>query len=126
MYNIDYKDESTIGDDLVLWRRVHPTQKIFDDNLGAYRPSSQAFQDATLYGTAMSVNIAGETTKERTLKGFEDHYIVAFTAGFARSLKQGVMRRPLPDEPAHADVFGKKTKSVRKQFANQCSWVVPP
>jgi hypothetical protein len=32
----------------------------------------------------------------------------------------------LDDEPAHALVFGKKTKSIRTKMAKQCEWVIPP
>ena len=30
------------------------------------------------------------------------------------------------NEPAHAEVFGKKTDSVRKRFARAAVWVIPP
>jgi hypothetical protein len=38
----------------------------------------------------------------------------------------GIARDPLPDEPAHALVFGKKTKAVKSRLAKGSSWVVPP
>ena len=35
-------------------------------------------------------------------------------------------RKPLPEEPAHAEVFGGKTKSVKRAFARSSEWIVPP
>ena len=40
--------------------------------------------------------------------------------------EQGVAHDPLPDEPAHGVVFGHKTKSVRKRFALEAEWIIPP
>jgi hypothetical protein len=52
--------------------------------------------------------------------------LASFTAGLARECQQGIARDPLPEEPAHALVFGHKTKSVRKRLAREAIWVVPP
>lgn len=123
----DNEDDAGIPNDKVLWRRVHPAQLTFNANLNRQCPSSQAFQNTS--GTSgMSVNIADETTEGETLKGYEDHFIVAFDAGFVRQLnpKQGVIRKPLPDNAAHAEVTGKKTKGVRRQFSASSQWVVGP
>jgi len=60
------------------------------------------------------------------LGGHEDFALAAITAGLARRCEQGVAREPRPDEPAHGVVFGKKTDSVRKKFARQAEWVIPP
>lgn len=63
---------------------------------------------------------------EDALSGHEDFALASFTAGLARQKKQGVAREPLPKEPAHGVVFGKKTGSVRKNFAKKSVWVIPP
>ena len=68
--------------------------------------------------------LARGRTPGSILAGHHGFGLVSFLAGLARSLEQGVMRKPLPDEPAHAEVFGKKTKRVQRAFAKNCNWVV--
>jgi hypothetical protein len=65
-------------------------------------------------------------TPESVLSGHEGYGLASFTAGLARAKKQGIMRKPLPEEPAHAEVFGKKPRSVKNAFAKNCEWVLPP
>lgn len=60
------------------------------------------------------------------LAGHEGFALAAITAGLARQCDQGVARDPLPEEPAHGVVVGKKTDSVRKRFAKGAEWVIPP
>lgn len=121
----DYEDDLSIVDEELLWRRVHPLQVTYDNNLKRKRPSSKAFQNSS-NGTGMSVNISSETTVADTLIGCEDHLLVVFPTSLARSLGQGVMRQPLPEQPAHAEVFGKKKGSTKNGFAKNCAWVVAP
>jgi hypothetical protein len=125
MADTDVEDDASIDDDVLLWRRVHPAQVVFNENLNSYRPSSQAFCNTT-GTTGMSVNISNETTIEDTLKGYEDHGLVSFETRLARQLGQGAVRKPLPDNSAHAEVTGNKSKSVRKKFSIGCSWIVNP
>ena len=66
----------------------------------------------------------GRPPKEALL-GYRDHALVSISAGLARACQQGVAREPLPQETAHAVVFGNKTQSVRDTFAQQAKWVVP-
>jgi hypothetical protein len=119
------ENDPSISDEVVLWRRVHPDQIVHNNNLNEMRPTSQAFQN-TSGSDGMSVNIADETTTEDTLRGFEDHFVVSLGVGFVRGLNQGVVRKPLEENPAHAEVIGKKTKSVKKKLSDASSWVVSP
>ena len=126
-----YADDPTIADDSSLWRRVPPRHFVLDENLGRMRPSSAAFEDHP-NGTPMSVVLGEEVlnanrSPESVLSGgHEDYGLVSFTAGLARQKNQGIVRKPLREEPAHAEVFGKKTKSVKNAFAKNCQWVIPP
>ena len=126
----DYADDPTILDEDGLWRRIPPRHLIFDENLRCVRPTSAAFEDHP-NGTPMSVLL--EKTILREGRGPEDAVqrhegfsLGAITAGLARECRQRVARDPLPDEPAHALVCGKKTKGVRRTFAKQVEWVIPP
>ena len=48
-------------------------------------------------------------TADSVLAGHDGFGLVSFLAGLARAEGQGIMRMPLAEEPAHAEVFGKKT-----------------
>ncbi|MCK4340105.1 MAG: hypothetical protein KAY37_00085 [Phycisphaerae bacterium] len=127
-----YADDPTITNDAVLWRYIRPEQVVADNNLGCYRPSSACFTDSS-DGTAMSVllaNLVAVSNRHASdlLTGkWHDTYLASFTAGFARNLDLGVTTDPpVPEEPAHAWVFGKKTKGVRSRLAKAAQWVIGP
>jgi hypothetical protein len=120
-------DPSILGDD-PLWRRVHPTQVIFDKNQGVHRPSSSAFADHP-NGTPMSIVLGKDAcakgrTGEDLLVKFDGYSLTAITASVARKSKQIVYRAPVPDEPDHAEVKGVKPKAVQRSFAKLATWVV--
>lgn len=119
-----YEDDPYIDDNEALWRRV-PADQLVRGQEGEVRPSSQAFQNSS-DGTGMSANIAAETTVERTMTGYEEHFLVEFPAELPRRLQQGIMRVPLENEPAHVEIFGNKSKGVRKTFTRECVWVLSP
>jgi len=64
-------------------------------------------------------------TPESVLEGHEGLALAVISAGLARQNKQGVVKDPLPDEPAHAHVIGKKKKASRV-MAKASQWVVDP
>ncbi|MBE3134204.1 MAG: hypothetical protein IMZ55_12065 [Acidobacteria bacterium] len=125
-----YQDDLSIADDAELWRRIPPNWWVWNDNLHQMRPTSQAFGNHP-NGTPMSVVLA-HLLEQRgagpsdVLAGHAGFALASLTAGLARQCNQLVARDPLPDEPAHALVAGKKTGSVRRRFATECRWVVPP
>lgn len=132
------EDDPTISDDVVLWRRITPNSLVPNDS-GGKRISSGAFQNASqdyhnskmaplgyTHSPAMSTNFASKTTIHDILKDDNDNLVVSFTVGFVRKLNQGVLSTPLPDDPAHASVTGKKTKGIKRQFAEGCTWVKGP
>lgn len=125
----DFQDDDAIPDDAILWRRVPPYWVTYDENLGRERPSSQAFQDHR-DGSPMSVFLADDCNgPDEALEGNEGFLLVEFTAGDVRGLdpRQGVVRDPLPDQPAHAHVCGRKTGSVKSTLAKDlATWVVGP
>lgn len=121
-----YTDDQTIQNDDELWRRVPPWWLVSDEMLSQPRISSAAFDDSP-NGSPMSVVLANESRgPESVLEGHKGFALVSITAGLARECSQGVAREPLREEPAHAVVFGKKTKAVQRRFAQEANWVVPP
>ncbi|MEX0866918.1 MAG: hypothetical protein WD030_06130 [Pirellulales bacterium] len=128
MAGSEYVDDQSILDEEELWRRVPPRLIIFDNNLGVYRPTSSAFVDSP-DGSPMSVVMASEAEKlnrtaDSVLIGHEGYSLVSIKVSFVRSLNLGVVRNPLPNEQAHALVFGNKTKSVQRKLAKSAIWVI--
>ncbi len=101
-----------------LYRGVHPDWVKPNGEI-----SSGAFD-----GDEMSVDIAKKTTPERSWNRMRKIQagMASVTVRLARSLKQEVRHHPLPLNHAHGLVVGKKTSSVRKQFARKATWVVRP
>ena len=122
-----YEDDPSIRDDAALWRIIHPLWIVRDDNKRGWRISSGAFDDST-DGSPLSVLLAeiitstGRTADDLLMR-FAGHGLATITAAMARAQRQGVARTPRPDELAHASVFGKKTRSVKRALAQAANWV---
>ena len=126
----EYVDDPSILNEDILLRRIMPDWWRFDQNLNAVRPSSQAFNDHRS-GTAMSVHLLTVLEKHgaeanAVLDGLPGFALAAITAGLVRQWGQGVRRAPLAGDPAHAEVFGKKTQAVRRALARHSTWMVEP
>lgn len=91
-------DDLSITDEALLWRRLHPTWVIANED-GSYRISSAAFKDGN---HEVSVNLAELTTPEETLAGFSQQGIAELQARIPRSLGHALVRDPAPLNPAHA------------------------
>lgn len=123
-------DDPTIDDETSLYRRLHSTQIVWDDNRGRLRPTSNAFKDPNL-----SVGL-GDTmgqlalSPEWMLREDPEHQLGAVTAAIARELKQAVYRDPLVghpkygDDPAHGIVEGRKKGSRANAFVDACELMV--
>jgi hypothetical protein len=123
-------DDPAITNDESLWRRIHPDWVVPDQNRGGVRVSSAAFDDSH-DGSPLSVLLAGVVRAtgrgpENVLVGFLGYALASITAGDARTCGQGVAPTPRSDEPAHASVFGPKTKPIKRQLAKAARWVITP
>ncbi|HMQ14583.1 MAG TPA: hypothetical protein PKC49_01295 [Phycisphaerae bacterium] len=126
MADQSYADDLTIADDAALWRLIHPTWAVVDENRGGLRVSSAAFENSP-DGSPTSILIAEAVFTTR--RGPEDvvhegYGLASLTAGQARQCGQAVARDPLPNEPAHGLLVGPKTKSIRKRLAAAAAWVI--
>jgi hypothetical protein len=119
--DLEFSDDPTIPDDADLWRRILPTAIVFDESTGDQRPASMAFEDHP-DGSPMSVVIAAECAGPGSvLAGHEGFGLAPFKAGLARQCGLGVARDPTPEEPAHAVVIGRETKSISRRLAEAWS-----
>lgn len=125
-----YKDDPSIPDQSDLYRRVHPSQAVFDEKIGEHRPSSAAFKDHP-NGSPMSVNLLcvmqdlNVDPVSYTLSDFPNYYLAIIECGFTRSLNQAIAHEPLQDNHAHGVVFGEKPKKLCRKLAKNCRFKGP-
>ena len=132
-------DDESISNAMELWRLVGPNipingqlmNFIVKDESGKWRPSSLAFQNTT--GTdRLSVYLAdivkATGRNAHSLINEGKPYVASLSAGTVRSapLGQIIIKSPTPDEVAHADVCGKKNKTVREAMAKASAWEIEP
>ncbi len=122
----EYVDDQSIGDDEDLWRRLPAYWVKYDYELQTNRVSSQAFQNSP-DGTPTSVSISSELNgPEELIEEHPGYGIGSLTAGHSRSCGQGIYRNPRPENPAHAYMFGAKTKGNMRCLARGCEIIVVP
>lgn len=118
----DHSDDKTIPDQEFLWRLVDPGRIKWDEDKEGYRPISGVFRDGD---QEMSVNIASLTNIQETLKGAGGPYysIAQFQTALIRSFNCFIVRAPEKNNPSHALVCPKMTKTQAKVLSNECVWV---
>jgi hypothetical protein len=105
---------------------VHPYWWVPDGNLGGRRLSTQAFEDSK-DGTPMSVIIRDQTMDTSSvLRGLPRFGLAAFTAAKARACAQRIIRDPMPEEPAHALVVGRKNPVAKRCLLAAAMLLVEP
>jgi hypothetical protein len=123
---LPFVNDDTVADAERLLRRVPPYWWIYDGNLGCLRPTTAAFDDEEMSVALASSLLECNQALTSVLAGHDQYALVAITAGLARHCNQAVARDPLPDQPHHAVVFGKKPRSVLKTFKRQCVCIFDP
>ena len=108
----------------ILYRRVHPSEIVWDDNDGCPRPGSGVFKDPE-----MSVHLGDVLQDERrapetVLAGKPTHSLVSLTAAFVESEEQEVRRRPIDGDHSHGEVCGEKPRSRRRLFARTAEFAL--
>lgn len=123
-------DDSTIDDETLLYRRLHPTQLIWDENRGRIRATRNAFKD-----TQLSIALGDELEAlgrdpAWTLRVDPQHQVGYFSAAFARAEEQAVWRDPLfehpryGEDPTHGIVEGAKPGARRNIFVDACAVLI--
>lgn len=111
------EDDKSIQDSTRLYRRLHPSQVIWDANERRVRASSGAFRDESL-----SVSLGDELqrigqTPAFALRAHPQHSLGSIIAGLAREEQQALVRTPTEDDPSHGEAIGKKPGACRNRLA---------
>lgn len=117
-------DHPSVQDVTDLYRRVHPTQIVWDENDCCLRPTTAVFRDIEMSVHISDVLETEGRTPASVLETRPHHQLIAVTTGFARSQEQVVTRNPLSDDSSHGNVVGMKPKSRRRQFVRHAKWEV--
>lgn len=123
-------DDASVVDEAELWRRIHPSWIVRDENRSGLRVSSAAFDDSP-DGSPTSILLAQlvhDTGRDETdvLLGFDGYALASLAAAGARGCGHGIARDPLPEEPAHACLLGRKTKSSKRCLSRCSAWAIIP
>ncbi len=118
-------DDVSIGDDERLLHRIRPDDVVVDSVTGQRRPSSATFRSKS---NIISVDLASLTDPNKALEGYPHHTLVEIVVATVRSLGCKVVRDPLPNNSAHALLYGsgpegRMTKAQAKEIVNRCRWV---
>ena len=124
------RDDPTVSDDDALLRRVPPQMILANSSQQDIEVSSAAFSNPS-DGSGMSVIIRSELIAvggrmEDVLTGYEGFGLVSLSAASVREQNQIVVRKPLPDNPAHGEVIGEKTRGVRRAMKRSAIWLIKP
>ena len=120
-------NDNSVSDETLLYRRLHPTQVVWDENRGRVRATTNAFKDPAL-SIALGDELAALGVEPVwVLRMDPQHQLGVFSAGFAQNEEgQTVRRDPLQnherygDDPSHGVVEGPKPKTRRNRFVAVC------
>ena len=114
-------DDSHVGDNETVMRRVTPTELTRHEDEGTIRPSSNAFLQGGPDGD-VSVFLTSETTPAHITQDHPNTYVAITDVGFIRSLELDVVREPIAGEPGHCNIIGRKTPAKRRAIARNSHW----
>jgi hypothetical protein len=125
-------DLDKIPDHSSLLRRIHPNHVIGEP--GARRLSSAAFKDPNMSVDVENMLEASGKDWNFSLRAHPQHWLVRLTAVLMRQNGQSIEHKPVPadpanplaENPAHAEVAGKKTGAISNAFRHAAIWVKKP
>ena len=121
-----FDDDSSISGDENLLRRIPASWIDWDEN-GNPNISSAAFKDEHLSVYLESVMARDGRAPAEAIRNYAGYGLAAITAAHARALNQKVARDPLPEEPAHAIVYGQKKRGgIGGALRDGAFWIVAP
>ena len=117
-------DNAPVHEGMSLYRRVHPSEIVWNENDGCLRPGSGVFKDREMSVHLNDVLQDEGREPDSVLNGKPQHSLVSLTAGFVKGEEQTVHRTPRPDDASHGDVCGSKSQARRRRFARAAQFVV--
>ena len=128
----EHFDDPNIPNAERLFRRIHLTHVVEGEG-GISVVSTAAFRDVELSVNLESVMQGAGRAPEDSLKHNPGDLLMSLTAGLCRDQGQLVGPDPIaedqalgvPAEPAHAYVYGKKSRTVQKALRDAAAWVIP-
>jgi hypothetical protein len=120
----DHFDDPNIPDEERLFRRINLAHIVESDS-GKSGVSSAAFRDPELSVTLEGVMRAAGREPTDSLRAYPGDLLMSIAAGVCRRNGQIVGPDPIPEEPAHGYVFGKKSKSIQRALRDAAGWIVP-
>ena len=109
-----------LADELVVLRRVVAAD-ITTDPDGVPRPVSSAFRQGGPNGD-VSVYLASETTPEFITRYYPEILVAQLTIAQVRSQGLDVVWDPIPRDPGHCNIVGRKTRAVTRNLAEVSVW----
>ena len=120
------QDDISIGNAERLYRRIHRSLLVKDEDTGLARISSGAFKDKELSVHLESVLDEAKLSPESCLRNHNAHKLVSIKAGDARAFNQAVCRDPTAEDISHGLVCGSKnSRKVHEGLRDTASWVIP-
>ena len=116
------RDDASISGNEVVLRRISQRSYIFDENLGRFRPSSQAFLQNGPDGL-VSVYLESETTHSAVAGEGPEPYLAAVTVAELRDSGLGIIRDPSSGGPGHCEITGGKTRGILNRIARHAQWI---
>lgn len=124
-------DDESVDGETLLYRWVHPdfirsVEDGYEVRDGAFKnfPNKELLRMSVVIEDRL---VALDRDAESILDGQPAGYgLVSLTADQVREEQQRIERTPLESEPAHGDVWGKKTEGRRRRFAKMSQWVAGP
>ena len=107
-----------------VFRRVPPPYLPKAEDVDRH-PSSGAFNDSS-DGSGMSVDMDQGQAPEESLRGYDGYGLVALRVRDLKAQGFSIVPAPLPENPHHAEVRGKKTAGKRRQMAKDAEWLLLP
>ena len=111
-------DDTRIGDDEIVFRRISQCFVVRDENLHTMRPSTQAFKQRDL-----SVYLRSQTTPEAVASEGTEPYMVSLRVSLLREEGLGIVLDPSSGGPGHCRITGRRTKGKLNRIVKDAKWV---
>ena len=105
---------------LVILRRVRNTE-ITRDSQDRPKPISSVFRQGGLDGE-VSVYLASETTAAFITREYPGTFVAELTIAEIRTQGLDVTRDPIPGDPGHCNITGRKTRAISRTLAALSRW----